>query len=260
MELPVVYTAIFGKFDTLLPPLHPDGARWVCFADAISPPSPWEVMPHESRLDPRRHSRWCKLHPHILFPDAEVTIWHGGNVRLTHPVQDYVNLLGDGEIAALPHPLRNSAYDEAAVCRRDGKAPPIAIQKQMNFYKGEGFDGKRLHAAFLLVRRNTPLITELNELWWSQLEKYTIRDQLSFDYCLWKLGITPVNIPFVNGSHDSGPYHRRHRHRVVKLPTPRTSPKKKVVKRVRKRPKKRAPQPSRKQVPVKKNRKTVRYR
>lgn len=214
MELPITYTAIFGRFDVLKPPLHPGGSDWVCLADDdFSAPKPWTVTTFTSPHDSRRRSRYCKLHPHIFFPEADITIWHGGNVQLTRPIQDYVNLLGDGDVAALPHPLRTSVYAEADTCVRNGLISTSQADRQMDFYRSEGFPGTRLHAAFLLVRRNSPAMIEFNEFWWSQIQKYTVRDQLSFDYCLWKLGIEVVDIPYSRGSHNAGPYHRRTAHR-----------------------------------------------
>jgi hypothetical protein len=39
----------------------------------------------------------------------------------------------------------------------------------------------------ILYRDNTPEIAEFNELRWEQIKTYCTRDQLSFQYCIWKL-------------------------------------------------------------------------
>lgn len=72
---------------------------------------------------------------------------------------------------------------------------PNTIKAQMDRYRALGFSGRPLSAAFLIVRRNTGRIRALNEMWWGEVSQYSIRDQLSFDYCCWKLGIEPAIIP-----------------------------------------------------------------
>ena len=214
---PLVYTAIFGGFDTLEPPRHPaEGIRYVCLTDDedFPVPAPWTRRIVESRLSPRLHARRCKILSHEYFPNHDVTVWHGGNVVLTRPLEDYLVFLELSDIACLPHPKRRCAYKEAQVCIHDRRARKNAVMNQMNTYEKDGFPHDYgLHAAFLLVRRHTGEVETLNEFWWSQVQNHTNRDQLSFDYSMWKLGVTPADIPVRRGSHDAGPYHRRLKHR-----------------------------------------------
>ena len=212
MGLPIVYTAIFGNYDALKPPCYSKGARWVAFTDAgFKAPSPWRVIPHRFPLRDQRHSRYCKINSHILFPDDEITIWHDGNIQLTRPIQDYVDLLKDGDFAMLRHSIRSCIYEEAKMCKAYYKAPHKDIDAQMRVYREDGFPEEYgLHVAFIVVRRNTPFTTRLNEAWWKEVNEHTVRDQLSFNYCLWKMGITIVDIP------STGRYYKRHRHIVHK--------------------------------------------
>ena len=212
MGLPIVYTAIFGNYDVLLPPLHPGGATWKAYADTgFRAPRPWKVSSHRSHLRDQRHSRYCKINSHILFPDDEITIWHDGNIQLTRPIQDYVDLLKDGDFAMLRHSIRSCIYEEAKMCKAYYKAPHERVDAQMRAYREDGFPEEYgLHVAFIVVRRNTPFTTHLNEVWWREVAKHTVRDQLSFNYCLWKEGIDIVDIP------PAGGYYKRHRHIVHK--------------------------------------------
>ena len=67
-----------------------------------------------------------------------------------------------------------------------------------------------LRSGFLIVRRHTPKIAKFNELWWNEVDRGSVRDQLSIDYALWKLGIEPVDIP---GDLFRGPHYERKSHR-----------------------------------------------
>jgi len=215
---PIVYTAIFGGFDVLKSPRHPDAAAdYICLTDDenLPVPSPWERRVVKCDRSPRLQARYCKILPWAYFPNAETTIWHGGNVILTKRPYDYLTFIATGsDIAALPHPKRRCACKEAEVNIHDRRARKSAIQRQMRVYENDGFPHDHgLHAAFLLVRRHTKAIRKLGKLWWKHVHTYTARDQLSFDYCLWKLGIPIADIPIHRGSHDAGPYHKRLKHK-----------------------------------------------
>jgi hypothetical protein len=214
---PIVYTAIFGGFDALKPPKHPaKGVRYVCLTDSKSlpVPKPWTRRVVRMQHAPRLQARRCKILSHEYFPDYDVTVWHGGNVVLVKPLEDYLAFLDQSDIAALPHPQRRCAYQEAQVNIHDRRASKSAIRRQMRSYEQDGFPHDYgLHAAFLLVRRHSAKIKTLNEFWWTQVKSHTARDQLSFDYSMWKLDITPADIPVNRPSHDAGPYHRRLKHR-----------------------------------------------
>jgi len=115
--------------------------------------------------------------------------------------------MGKSDIAVLKHPQRTSVYDEANACISWKKGRPNIIRAQMNRYRREGFNGKPLSAAFLIVRRHTDKIAALNRLWWKEVRNGSVRDQLSFPYACWKLGIKPVIIP---GGIYRGPHYIRH--------------------------------------------------
>jgi hypothetical protein len=45
------------------------------------------------------------------------------------------------------------------------------------------------------LRRHTQAVRAFNEAWWTEIVRGSWRDQLSFDYISWKLGISYVNFP-----------------------------------------------------------------
>ena len=160
---------------------------------------------------PRFSARHYKILSHKTFPDTTITIWHGGNVRLLTDPNDLLDIMGDSDIAILKHSLRNSPYQEAKECIALGKGRVSVIRAQMNRYRSEKFPGNTLAAAFLLVRRHTAKVKKFNEVWYNEVKKGSVRDQLSFDYACWKVGIKPVIIP---GDLFSGPHYTRHAEHV----------------------------------------------
>ena len=57
------------------------------------------------------------------------------------------------------------------------------------FPRGEGLSENNF-----LVRRHNEKTAELNELWWELVQETTRRDQVSFQYCIWKTGAKAVYI------------------------------------------------------------------
>lgn len=193
-----VYTAIFGDYDNLkVPTVVELGISYVVLTDwKKALPYPWLARAvSRKHADARRESRRYKLLAHQFFPDADITLWHGGNIQLRQKPRIMVeDMLGDADIAAFKHPHRDCLYDEAKICLDWKLDEPGRINRQMNKYRNEGFpEHFGLTACWFMIRRNTKVVQEFCDLWWSELD--SVRDQLSFDYVRWKTGIRVKWIP-----------------------------------------------------------------
>jgi hypothetical protein len=47
----------------------------------------------------------------------------------------------------------------------------------------------------VILRRHTDAIRHLNEAWWNEIVRGSRRDQLSFNYVAWKLGLRYATFP-----------------------------------------------------------------
>lgn len=215
----VVYTAIFGDIpDRLLPPRRaPDpGVRWVCFTDrpgSFEGHGAWELRPPAwTHDDGRRAARHHKVLSHRLFPEADVAVWHDGNIRLTvDPWRIVDRHLAGHELAAFRHSQRGCVYEELEACLALGKDDPERMRAQVARYRAEGYPERRgLSETGMLVRRHTPRVAAFNEAWWREIEGGSVRDQLSFDVTLWRVGLEPATMP---GTSRKSPYLKYTRHR-----------------------------------------------
>ncbi len=79
----VVYTAILGGVDTLLPPATVDeGWDYVCFSDEPIDCPPWRHAPIALQQPTlARESRYLKVNATTMLPAAEVSLWVDGNVQ-----------------------------------------------------------------------------------------------------------------------------------------------------------------------------------
>ena len=196
-ESVIVYSCVTGGRDKIKRLGFRDDFRYVMFTDQEVGDCDWEVK-RISAPDPLRAARYHKHHPHELFPEASVTIWIDGTHWPYTSLAPLLELLGDNHIAASRHYCRANSFDEASVCMESGMGDVDRIRSQTAAYRAEGFrDDLGLYETSYLVRRNGKPLVELQELWWSQMVKYCMRDQISLTYCLWRLNIGISVIPGV---------------------------------------------------------------
>lgn len=210
------YTAIAGGYDILRHTgRDPDDPRFVCFSDSAYLPGRvppyrylgWEIRPiawgHPGHalhaLSPRMRAKRHQIMPHLDFPEADYSLYMDG----THvPVAGYrlerlaEVFLRDTDLATFVNPHRQCAYVEAAACIASGLDATDVIRQQMRRYRAEGFPRDHgLAGITMLLRRHTPAVRAFNELWWEEVQRGSTRDQLSFPYVAWKLGLEWTPIP-----------------------------------------------------------------
>ena len=90
----IVYTAIFGEFDTLRP--LPPGLNGVCFSDGRQVANGWQVVPPKyDDTNPSKRAKHHRCMPHRLFP-GEVTLWIDASYELK-------KLPPEVKLGAFPH-------------------------------------------------------------------------------------------------------------------------------------------------------------
>jgi hypothetical protein len=157
----------------------------------------WEQRIVPLKWGDRRTARHYKALPHRYIPDTDVWIWVDANVRLLIPPERaVVKWLGDGGLAVFNHPDRSCLYDEADFCGRKGKDGRDVLAKQIRKYAADGMPRKwGLAETRCVIRRNTPRMAELGEMWWAEIERHSFRDQVSLPCCCWKMGLRWKVIP-----------------------------------------------------------------
>jgi len=206
----VVYTAIFGGYDTLAPVKKEKGVSFICVTDNEEyKVRGWTTQYMESMYeDSVRNARFAKVNPHLLFPHVKKSVWIDGNISVRSSIKKALKkhlpsgtsmaVYDHGSTAADP---RNSLFEEAEVLISSGKKDdPSVMESQINRYKEEGYvDDQGLISSMVVFRdhSNRKVISGMN-LWWEEIEKGSRRDQLSFNYAMWK-----KKVPFVYINEDS---------------------------------------------------------
>ena len=136
--------------------------------------------------DPVMNAKIYKIIPH-QFLDCDVSIWVDGNIFLKKSAEELVKeWLGDADIALFKHPHRESIQWELKWIEfqfRNNKKSPILrdAKAQVEHYCKQGFPRKTgVFNCGLIIRRHNKQVKEFNERWWSEITRWSPRDQVSF--------------------------------------------------------------------------------
>jgi len=219
----VIYTAIFGHRDTLSEPeFIPKDCDFICFTDNNFKSNIWKIIKVSPPLaDPVRSARKYKILGHKYLPDYKYSVWIDGNIVVRGDVNRLIkNYLTDCHLAVYNHAClkvggRNCVYQEAQTlidlsktCKY--KDDPELIKKQMAKYRAEHYPSKNglVCSSVMLCEHNQADVIMAMEAWWQELDNFSRRDQLSFNYIAWKQNL---NFVYLDGDcWDNDFFYRRY--------------------------------------------------
>ena len=207
----VIYTSIFGNYDTL-PDItyQPPGCDFICFTDSNIQADGWRVINTPPLYsDHTRNAKRYKILPHKYFKDYKISIYMDSNFSIIKDINELINLyLIDTNAAFHDHvkntlDSRNCIYQEAEAILGFGernikiwpergmlnfKDNPEIIKKQIKRYMAKGYPQNigLIVGGIILRRHNEKDCIQAMEKWWSEIKYYSKRDQLSFNYIAWK--------------------------------------------------------------------------
>ena len=131
------------------------------------------------------------------FRNYEVSVWIDSNIQITH--QDFYEKVVELDITDVPissmwHLYRHCIYEEAfAVVNLMVEHEKVVVDWCHHIRKEHYPRGNGLCETNVLYRKQLlPITNSFNKLWWECINSYSRRDQLSFNYVLWKVGIPCV--------------------------------------------------------------------
>ena len=191
----VIFTAITDNYDSIkLPEQLNPRFDYVLFTDSPAPDTGiWQIRPitylHSDKV---RSARFIKTHPHVFLNDYNVAIWIDSNIMILGDIYYIVEkfLYSGKSIGAVPHPLRESIYEEVTVCENKGKDENDVMKEQIDKYKNRSFLHRDLIESNFMVfdLRNDKTACVLDR-WWYEIDRHSRRDQLSLNYALSETGV-----------------------------------------------------------------------
>src|SRR5690606_9472229 len=139
-----------------------------------------------------RECRKLKQRPHVVFPDAGVTLWMDAAFQLLAAPEKLL-AMATADVMGFKHPDRTRITDEAPAIVRAGKGRREDVEAQLAAYQAQGWDTADNPQRYItnggfLLRRNTDAVRRFNEAWHHEVQTRSLRDQMSIDYCAWREG------------------------------------------------------------------------
>ena len=200
----IVYTSIYGGKDNLIEQPKIPGVEYVCFTDdrGLSSKS-WNIIYDppkfaSARMNAKRH----KILTHKYVTQGDESLWIDGNIVIISDPRGMVDGL-DCDLAFFDHnsefvhDRRDCIYDEAIACKMLGKDDPKVMFDQVMRYAGESYPRNNglIVGSTIYRKHKSSKVIKLMEAWWQEILSGSSRDQLSFNYVAWKLGMPYDTIP-----------------------------------------------------------------
>lgn len=221
-----IYTCIVGGYDEILEPVYYNAkCDYYAVTDKeVDEGSVWKKIDiNKFKLDDLGNgekNRFIKMHPHLLFSEYDFSLYVDGNIRIMTDVLPLVEQMGGSFLGVHRHNLRDCIYTEANVIMRGKRFAKIkdAVIKQVAAYKQEGFKNHQgLYENPILIRKhNDKRCIELMESWWAEMNRYTMRDQLSLPFVIWKSGVQETDICILGNNLRMNPRFRQYDHKTLK--------------------------------------------
>ena len=224
--IPVVYSALYGTKEPLNPQVFGPFThiRRVLFTDRTDLRLPGVEIIHDplDGLDPARASRRAKLMPHRYLAE-DWSIWLDNKSRLKRDPVDIVAVVraqSDAGFFAFRHFARDCVYDELQTCWENGLDDYRLLKERQRTYRAEGMPehAGMIEGHFIVRRHHDPLVSHFGERWFEQVLRHSRRDQISFAYLAWKLGLPYEVIRTLDWKETVAFDHVDRRHRAPDFP------------------------------------------
>ena len=197
----VVYSALLGKYDRIQPFNLQKGFDFILFTDLTNinnNETNWTILPIPKELNHLnlsiiKNQRFIKLHPHLFFPNYNLSIYIDTSFQIFGDLNEFLLriLTPEYNIYNFEHPDRNNIFNEiSAVIEMEKEKEIMGNIIREKYIKSNFPDNNGLIEGCLIIRRhNKKDCIYLMNKWFEEVKNYSHRDQLSFNYLIWKTGI-----------------------------------------------------------------------
>lgn len=194
----IIYTAIYGNYDRIRDPgIVPDNCKFIIYTDNMyTNSSIWERREYHSKyfdaLSDLEKNRFIKMHPHLLFPESEYSVYLDGSIWIISDLTELVNYIPKEGFAFHIHSSRNCIYDELRAAYIYKKIDKNEFNKFKKFITESNMPTAygMLECGIIARKHHELLCIKIMNEWWDMFERYIKRDQISLPYILFKNGIS----------------------------------------------------------------------
>ena len=229
----IVYTSLIGENEGLnkQPYLNQSRIRHVCLTDDKNLKSnDWEIIQVERILpgDPHRSQRNCKLRPHLFFPNYKYSLYLDNTVVLKKDTESFIEyILNNYEynekslFLSIPfHSFRDNLISEFNECSNLNLDDQLKLQEQLYFYlsiNSKYLKQKPYWCGVIFRNHNNEKIIKFSEIWFSNVCRYSKRDQLSVIHASKqsKVEIKGFNLDNSASEYHKWPVKNNVRHKII---------------------------------------------
>lgn len=195
----LVYTAVFGGYDRVYPPLNPEpDLDYVIVTDDPSMAvAGWKTYLVDPSIfaTPKVANLYYRALIHRVLPGYVASIYVDGNIRLLGKTSRFLEpfLESKSALGVFSHPLRTTVAAEIEACLKLGKvANPELLVAELAEYRAGGFPDNEglIETGILLKNHNAPDLDLAMGMWWKLFSRHQTRDQISLPFVKWKTGVT----------------------------------------------------------------------
>ena len=232
MNKKVVYTSVFGCSEENNYHLHDSDVKldeydFVCFTDNPNFKSDlWDVKLVKPLYDDgARNAKRYKLKPHVFLTEYDISVWIDIEVKITKDIDSLVTeMLTENNLAILNHELcgrtvsgdlnvRKCVYEEARFIQWLGDNNPKKkykdnmdiIHAQVDRYRKKGYPENNglARTTVMFMKHNEDDVKQQMDTWWEEMKYGSRRDQISFNYSVWK---NDFKFSYIQEDIDDNPY------------------------------------------------------
>lgn len=207
----IIYSSLIGSYDSKILSLTNvtgkkliDKFDFVLFTDKNKLKSIlWDIKKIDeskyifvdNKKDEPRTSYWFKTNPHLLneLDGYEISIWVDSSItdlNLENLYEYCENLRNsDNSLMIEKHPSRNCVYEELKANIFFNKDNVDQMINHVEQYRKEGMPSNfgMVETGFQIRKHHNKELIKFQEMLWGEMLTKTRRDQLSWNYCSWKL-------------------------------------------------------------------------
>jgi len=207
----VIYTAILAGSDTLNKPLYEDNScDYICFTDSAELTSKfWRIV----RVAPDAGANLYMVAKALKVLGADIlsgydqSMWVDGNVLLKRDPWLLVSQkVGVCDFAFMKHPNRNCVFQEIEACAHQGKDNKSNLERVRSRLVEAGYpENSGLIWGGMIFRTHQAHVKQLFREWMRNINEFSRRDQLTFNYTCWRsqILINYVDIDIYNNRYFS---------------------------------------------------------
>jgi hypothetical protein len=219
-ERVAVYTALFGNIDTIMEPLvvDPNCDYYVITDQNLPDNSIWKKKNVDLSIvdgfSNREKNRYYKMHSYDLFPEYDYCVYLDANINIYGKLSELIQYVDpESGIGIHNMPNRGNVYEEifarSLIDPRDGDV----LKRQKNDYRQMGFINEEgMFECNVIITKAGEMSNKIMNRWWKEYQKYPARDQVSFPFVLWELGISQDKIGIIGNCVRLNPYFRIKEH------------------------------------------------